>query len=179
MMYLQKRNSTILGTTLLLCAMLTNISFAQQRPTRDPLGFLKRALTEAGAPALTTDQETQITTLITAYKAAQPDEPSQALIDARTAMGAAILAGDLTTAQTQAGIISGLIAAENNVRLLALAKFGAEVIVILKNGGQLEYLVQKLSSERVVGLIESLAGRGGFGGGLGGGAGHGGPGRQE
>jgi hypothetical protein len=172
-MYLTKNKSLLLGPAFLALALCANLALAsaQQRVTRDSLGFLKRALTEAGAPALTTDQETQITTLVTAYKAAQPTEPSQALLDARAAYAAAVVAGDAAAAQNQAGIIAGLIAGENNTRLLALAKFGTDVSALLKNGGQLEYLVQKLSAERVLGVIESLVGHGGGGPG-------GGPGRR-
>lgn len=169
MMYQNKKMSLLGGTAFLICALLTNLALAstQQRGTRDPLGFLKRALTDAGAPALTTDQETQITAAVTAFRAAQPDEPSQALLDAKAAFDAAVLAGNLAAAQTQAGIISGLIAAENNARLLALAKFATDVRTILSNGGQLAYLTQKYDAQRVVGIIESLAGRGGFGDGPG------------
>jgi hypothetical protein len=172
-MYRTKKNSILIGTVCVVFALCANLALAaaQQKGTRDALGFLKRALTEANAPALTTDQEAQINTLVTAYKAAQPAEPSQALLDARAAYAAAVVAGDATAAQNQAGIIAGLIAGENNMRLLALAKFGTDVSTILKNGGQLEYLVQKLSSERVLGVIESLVGHGGGGPG-------GGPGRR-
>lgn len=164
-MYLTKKNSILWGTAFLVCALSANLALvsAQQRTTRDALGFLKRALTEASAPALTTDQETQLNTLITAYKAAQSTEPSQALLDAHAAYAAAVVAGNAAAAQTQAGIIAGLIAGEQNTRLLALAKFGTDVTTILKNGGQLEYLVQKLSTDRVLGVIESLVGHGGFG----------------
>ena len=164
-MYLTKKNSILCGMALLICTLITTVASAQQRPSRDPLGFLKRALAEANAPTLTTDQETQLTTLITAYKAAQPNEPNQALVAARTAFGAAIVAGDAAAAQTQAGIIAGLIAGETNTRLLALAKFATDVSAILKNGGQSSYLVQKFSSEQLVNIIESLAGHGGFGAG--------------
>lgn len=166
-----QKNSILCGTALLICTLITTVASAQQRPTRDSLGFLKRALTEAGAPTLTTDQETQLTTLITAYRAAQPTEPNQALVAARTAFAAAIVAGDAAAAQTQAGVIAGLIAGETNTRLLALAKFATDVSTILRNGGQLAYLVQKLSSEQVVNVVESLVGHGGFGAG-------GGPGRH-
>lgn len=164
-MYLTKKSGILFSTALLVCTLLANLAFgaSQQRSARDPLSFLKRALTEANAPALTTDQEAQLTTLITAFKAAQPDEPNQTLLDARTAFAAAVVAGNAAAAQTQAGIIAGLIAGENNTRLLALAKFGTDVTTILKNGGQLDYLVQKLSPERVLSFIESLAGAGGFG----------------
>lgn len=166
-MYLNKKMSILSGTALLVCALLTNLALAstQQKAARDPLGSLKRALTEAGAPALTTDQETQITAAVTAFRAAQPDEPSEALQSAKAAFDAAILAGDLAEAQKQAGIISGLIAANNNAHFLALAKFATDVRTILSNGGQLTYLTQKFAAERVVGIIESLVGHGGFGGG--------------
>lgn len=172
-MYLTKKHNILIGTICFIFAVCANLSLVtaqqpQSRGTRDALGFLKRALTEANAPALTTDQESQINTLITAFQAAQPADSSQALKDAREAYAAAVVAGNATAAQNQAGIIAGLISGEQNTRLLALAKFGTDVAAILKNGGQLEYLVQKMSNERLLGVIESLVGRGGGGPGGGG-----------
>src|SRR5215475_1317540 len=93
---------------MLICATVSGVIMvaAQQRPQRDPLGFLKRAITEANAPALSADQETQLTTLITNLHASRPKGPDETLKAAHTAYNAAILAGDLAAAQAQITIIA-------------------------------------------------------------------------
>jgi len=171
-MRLRERFASI--TVLLLCAIAANATMAtaQRAPQRDLLTSLKRAITEANAPALTTAQETQLNTLITNFRDALPDEPDEALEAARDAYDAAILAGNLTAAQAQAMIIAARFAQLNNARLQAEAKFKIDALAVLQSGGQLAPLKQKFGDERVLGLIDSLAGRG-FGGGPRGG----GPGR--
>ena len=165
MKYLKNKTGIVCGTAALLCTIIAGgaMAFDHQRQAADPLAFLKRALIEAGAASLTTDQESQINALLTAYKAALPTTVNQALLDARTAFNTAILAGNLAEAQKQAGIISGLVAGDDNARLLAQAKLGTDVRAILKNGGQYDALAQKFSSERLVGLLTSHGdfGRGG------------------
>ncbi len=165
MKYLKNKPGIICGTAILLCALLAGsaLAFDHQRQAADPLAFLKKALIEAGAASLTTDQESQINALLTAYKAALPNTVNQALLNARTAFNTAILAGNLAEAQKQAGIISGLVAGDDNARLLAEAKLGTDVRTILKNGGQYDALALKFSSERLVGLLTSHGdfGRGG------------------
>lgn len=164
-------------TVLLLCAMVGSaaLALAQRGAQRDALGFLKRALTEANAPALTADQETHLNTLITNFRSAQPTSPDTALEAARTAYENAILAGDLGTATAQATIIANRAAALSATRLQAEAKFDLDVLTILRNGGQLAPLTQKVGSDHILGLIGSLVGGGPFGGGRGFGPG-GGPG---
>ena len=163
---MKKHVNTAIKIVLLFCAIagLSAMALAQQGRTRDPLAFLKRAITEANAPALTADEETQLTTLITNFRQAQPRGPNQELQDARKAYNNAVLAGDLDTAQTQAGIISGLMAAQSRSSLTARAKFDTDALATLKNGGQLDALTQKLGNQRVLMLIGSLAGHP-FGGG--------------
>jgi Spy/CpxP family protein refolding chaperone len=153
-------------TALMLCAITVFTAMAQtpNGPRRDPLGALKRAISEANAPALTTDQETQLNTLITAYKDALPDEPDAALEAARDAFDAAVLAGNLTAAQAQATIIANRTAELTNNKLRAEAVFEIGVLALLKNGGQLDPLVTKFGADRVLGLVDSLIGRS-FGGG--------------
>ncbi len=67
-----------LSATLLLLSMaaLAGTGWAQARRTRDPLAGLKRALQEAGAAALTSAQENNITALITAFRAAHEAPPT-------------------------------------------------------------------------------------------------------
>lgn len=178
------RGKFVSGAVLLLCAIAGGsvMALAQpgpQRGPRDPLGFLKRAITEANAPALTSDQETQLNTLITNFRNAQPTEPDEALKAAHAAYAAAILASDLATAQAQAAIIANRSAELSNARLQAQAKFDIDVLAVLKSGGQLDPLKQKFG-DRLVGIVGSLVGGTPFGGGRpGGGFGFGPPGRPD
>jgi Spy/CpxP family protein refolding chaperone len=155
------------GAVLLLCAIATSAMMAMaqpgpQRGQRDPLGFLKRAITEANAPALTPDQETLLNTLIINFRNAQPTDPDEALKAAHDAYVAAVLAGDLTTAQAQATIIANRSAELSKARLQAQAKFEIDVLAVLKSGGQFEPLKQKFG-DRLVGIVGSLAGGPPFG----------------
>ncbi len=145
-------------TTLLLCALAVSIALGQTRPQRDSLGFLKRSITEANAPALTAQQETALTDMIKAFREAQPQGPDAALEAARTAYDNALLAGDLATANAQATILANRSAALSNARLQAEAKFKIDALATLKTGGQFEPLSQKYGSDRVLGLVGSLAG---------------------
>ncbi len=142
----------------------SSLAMAQRGGQRDALGFLKRALSEAGAPALTSEQETQLNTLINDFRSSLPTGPDEALKAARDAYSAALLAGDLTAAQAQATIIASRTSELSSARLQAATKFQIEALAALKNGGQLDALRQKLGDERVVGLISSLAGGPPFGG---------------
>jgi hypothetical protein len=173
-MKIQKRfiSTTILSLCLLTIGMTTALA---QPAQRDPLSGLKRAITQASAPALTAQQEADLTALITAYKDAQPDEPDADLQTAREAYDAAVLAGNVTAATAQAAIISSRQAALSNARLVAQATFEIAVLANLKAGGQFTALQTKLGDDRLLALAGSLAGGGGFGGPGGGpGGGHGG-----
>ncbi len=154
---------------LVLCAIVFNTSMAMAQSTiqRNPLRALKRAITEANAPALSTEQETQITALITQYQAALPDEPDEALQAARDAFNAALVAGDQAAAQTQAALIANRTAELLNARLNLEAQFTIGVFTVLKSGGQFDPLQQKFGDDRLLALVESLNnphfGRGGSG----------------
>lgn len=166
------------ASMMLLCALALNVSTTFGQTTqRDPLAQLKRAITQANAPVLTGTQETALNALITAYKDAQPDGPDAAIEAAHDAYVAAILAGKLADAQAQATIIANRAAVLSKAHLDADAKFDIDVLTILSNGGQLAPLNTKFTAERVLGLVDSLAGGhgGGFDGGPGGGHGGGRP----
>src|SRR5262245_49242596 len=105
---------------ILTILAITTIAMARQERRHDPLGFLKRVLTDSGASALTSDQETQLNTLITNFRTAQSDET---LTAARTAYTNAILSGDLEAAQAHAAIISSRMTDVHKARLQAVAKF--------------------------------------------------------
>lgn len=165
--------SKFINAALLFCALVasTTMTFAQHgnggpqgQATRDPLGALKRAITQASAPSLTTQQETDLTALITAYKAALPTEEDATLEAAREAFNAALIAGNLTTAQTQATAIATRQAQLSDARLKAAAKFVIDALTILKNGGQFALLQTKFGDDRTLHLVESLVGGGGLGG---------------
>ncbi|NOT63686.1 MAG: hypothetical protein HOP19_26025 [Acidobacteria bacterium] len=132
--------------------------------TRDPLAGLKRAITQAEAPALTATQETAINALITAYRDALPDEADAALETARDAYEAALLAGNQTAANTAADQIAARQAVLSAARLKASAKLTLDILANLRTGGQLTALNTKFTAERVLSLVRSLAGGGGFGG---------------
>ena len=163
------RGRVITSNSLLLGLILgvATIAQAQRGEPHEHLGFLKRVLNEAGATALTSDQETQLNTLITNFRNAQPKDKDETLEAARTAYSNAIIAGDLAAAQAQAAIISGQQTAHLNARAQGIAKFQIDVLAVLKGGGQLDVLRQKLGDERLVRMIGGLAGEGGpfFGGG--------------
>lgn len=166
------------ASMMLLCAIALSVTTAfgqPQRPQRDPLSFLKRAINEANAPALTASQETALTTLIAAYKDAQPDEPDAALEAARDAYDAAILTGNATEAAAQATIIANRVAVLTKARLDGQARFEIAVLTNLNQGGQLEPLKTKFGADRVLGIVRSLAGHGGRGDGPGRGPGGGRP----
>jgi Spy/CpxP family protein refolding chaperone len=168
-----RRGKMVAAAALILCAMFSsavNVLANEGAPQRDALRSLRRALTEANATALTTDQETQINALITAYQNALPDNDDDALEAARDAFDAAVLAGNLAAAQAQATIIANRTAALASARLQAEAQFEVGVLATLRNGGQLTALVTEFGNDRVLGVIDSLLGRGlAGGGGLGGG----------
>ncbi len=151
---------------LMICLLAVGVvsALADHGGTRDALTGLKRAITQASAPTLTTQQETDLNALITAYKDALPDEADAALEAAREAYDAAILAGDQAAAQTQIGIITTRTAALQTARLTAQAKFQIAVLANLKAGGQLDLLKTKLGDDRLLGLVESLIGQGPGGG---------------
>lgn len=138
-------------------------------PRGGGLSSLRRALTQANAPALTTAQETQIATLVTAYRDALPDDDDDALEAARDAFNAAVLAGNAAGAQAQATIIANLAAAHTRARLLAEAQFEIAVLALLRSGGQLNPLVTQFGNDRVLSIIDGLIGGGPGGGGPGGG----------
>jgi len=158
-------------TAIALCVVAGGLQVALAqgvRPTHDSLIGLKRALQEANAPALTTDQETQLKTLITAYhENNRPQGPSTELQAARKAYNEAILAGNADAAKAAEAQIAGLIATAEAARAQARITFELAALTILNGGGnatgpQVTALVQKFGEGKVIGLIDSLAG-GGFG----------------
>ncbi len=157
------KESIFLKAVALFCLMLMGLqgSNAQDRTQRDQLAGLKRALSEAGATALSTDQETALKTLITDYQASRSTTPDAALVAAQTAFENAILAGDLATAQAQAAIIATRKAAVELAALQAEATFKTSFLKTLTTA-QLSALTTRFGTS---GLLRLLGGESGFGGG--------------
>jgi hypothetical protein len=160
----QVRLASLFALLFCLLTASATTSLAQTQTQRDPLAGLKRAITRANAPALTTQQETALTTLITNYRDSLPDEPDAQLEAAREAYDAAILARNATAAATQAQAIATRSAALTLAKLQGEATFEIAVLNNLNSGGQLAPLTTELGNDGVLRLVNSLAGGRGFGG---------------
>lgn len=147
-------NRILTSTAILLALILTTsaVTFAQRKPT-DPLAPLKRAISQASAPALSTTQETALTTLITEYRDSLPDERDELIESAREALDAAVIAGDLAAAQTQITVITARVSQLQDARMTAEAKLAIGSIAVLKTGGQYDPLVTKYGTDRLLQLV--------------------------
>jgi hypothetical protein len=172
-------SQTVVRGFVALSLLLAGLTFALaqgqgqgQRQARDPLAGLKRALAEANAPALTTQQETDLNALITAYRNGLPTAPNENLRAAHTAYSNAIAAGDLAAATAAAATIANLTSTLTQARLQAAANLAVQALNVLKtNAGQVEALTTRFGTTGLSRILQSLGGRGGFGGP--GGPGHG------
>lgn len=164
---------TFVALCLGVCALIAQ---PQQRPPAPPqhdvLGALKHALTEAGAPALSAQQEQQLTDLIETARENQPKGPNEAMETAHRAYDNAIVAGNLAAANAQAAIIAQQISTETSTHLQAEAKIKIDALNILKaNANQMTALTQRFGTAGLSHLLNSLAGGPGGPGGPGGGPG--------
>jgi hypothetical protein len=154
----------------LLAQRPMDLSGSAQAP--DMLRSLKAALSDAGASALTSDQETQIQALITDFRTTTAPTTS----NARLAYDNYILTGNATGAAALIQTLMSEQTAQDLGRLQAQVAFSVSVVRALQSS-QLSLLQQKLGADGLVQLIQSLAGGpGGPGGGPGGRGGPGGPG---
>ncbi len=127
-------------------------------PHRDPLTRLKNALQAAGASALTTDQQTQLQSQITAYKTArQGQAPSASLQADRSQLESAILAKDSAAAKAAADKIAADMAGNITSHLEDQANFAIQALSVL-SGDQVTALQNHVGSAGVVRLLQSLAG---------------------
>ena len=161
-----RRRSIAVCLLLCLAPALALAQMTHDPMTHDPLAHLKHALSEAGAPALTANQEQQINSLITAFRNAhQPGTPNTTLQSALQAYQTAILNGDNTTAQAQADSIANEQANVSRKNLKDRAKLEIDVLAVLKsNDDQVGLLLKRIGSAGLSGLLGSLAGHGGPGG---------------
>jgi len=170
-----KISVSLAAAALVLCAVAASVphGWAQRRGggtagTFDPLGRLKRALSEAGAAALTSAQEDKINSLITDYRTSHtPPAPGDSTVSsARTEYDNDILNGDSAGAAAQAAIIAGEMTSHSTTRLKDEAKFAIDVIAQLRtNDDQVGALQKRFGTDGVVRLVISLVGGGpgGFG----------------
>jgi len=166
-----KKNRLISAAALGLCLafVLPGMSMAQavmysgqSDQTPDYLRPLKQALANAGATALTSDQETAIQTLITNFRTSTESTPSAT----RLAYDNDILTGNVAGAIALIPALNAEQAQQEQARQEAEISFAAAVVKALSSA-QLSALQQKLGADDTVRLIQSLAG--------GPGGGHGGP----
>jgi len=113
--------------------MITGALWAQERQfQRNPLRGLKGALNTAGAPALTSEQEEQLRTLLAEFRETQRTErPGTAIREARQAYQDAILNSDSAVAQLQAEIIANQTAATTVSKLENQASLKIQFLNIL------------------------------------------------
>jgi len=153
---------------LLLCLPFASPLPAQQAPPdqtgtttqhqRDPLVFLRHALGEAGAAALTSTQEQQLQSLITTFRSNEP-KPAQdtTLINARNAYEAAILKGDLNAANSAVTAISGEISKMATARMQAQAQFEIAALKVL-TPDQVNALQNRIGTSGLIGVLRSMTG---------------------
>lgn len=142
-----------------------HLAQAQDGPRRrgpgdgpQPFGAIKRALEEAGAPALSADQESQLAEIARAFHESLP-KPDESLRDAHAALDNAVLAGDTGAAQAAANALAGLQSSQLSARLSAEAAARIQVLNVLKaNDAQVTALVQRFGNEGLARLLGSVFG---------------------
>jgi hypothetical protein len=136
----------------------------------NPLAMLQRSLQQAGTPALTSDQITQLTSLITAFHSNQP-KPGQdtALTGYRNDLDNAILSGSLNSPAetTAANNIVTETAKLQYAQLLAEANFEISALGFLQTA-QVTALQTKLGTTGLVRVLGSMIGGPGMLGRMGG-----------
>lgn len=139
---------------------------------RDPLAFLKQALSKAGAAALDSTQETALNTLITNFRNANKPAPDPNEQGARDAYAKAILAGkNPTDANSAADNLAGLMAAHQRSMLEAEAGFMIQALSYLSSD-QVAALQKSVGDTGILRVLRSMIGPGpGFGRGMMGGRG--------
>lgn len=134
--------------------------WAQQPPwPRDSLRVLRLALREAGAPALTGQQEDALRSLLVTYRLSRrpPQQILAVLQAARRAYDEAIVAGDSVTAKSQATTIANQSAALISTTLQGETDVKVGIVNVLKqNEAQLSLLVKRFGTRGVARLLDAL-----------------------
>jgi hypothetical protein len=130
--------------------------------------MLQASLQQVGAAALTTDQTTQLTSLITAFRSNQP-KPGQdtVLIGARNDLDNAILSGNTAAVTTAATTIVGEQSKLQYQQTVAEANFEISALAVLTTN-QVTALQGKLGTTGLVRILGSMIGGPGMLGRMGG-----------
>ena len=151
---------TLLTGLLLVTLIGSQPGWGQQPPRpRDPLRVLRVALREAGAPALTGQQEDALRSLLVTYRLSRrsPQQILAALQAARRAHDEAIVAGDSATAKSQATTIANQTATLIGMTLQDEADVKVGVINVLKqNDDQLGLLVKRFGTGGMARLLNAV-----------------------
>lgn len=132
----------------------------------NPLMRLQRVIQKSGAPALTTDQQSALQTLIQTYRSAlQSASANSGVQTARQNLENAVLSGDRASATSAADALASAITTNVPKRLEALATFEVEALAVLQP--QASALKQELGNSGFVALLESLVGGPGLRAGMG------------
>ena len=155
--YYSKLSLAIFPLLALLIVAGTAVQ-AHREGANDPLSRLKQALAAAGAPALTSDQEQQITALITAWQATAANLSTGNLESDEQAFNDAILNVDANTALSKAEVIGSDVATSTTARLKAVAVFEISLLNMLKtNNNQVVLLVNRFGTTGLSRLLNSFA----------------------
>ena len=185
-MHLRKRSSGIAVVVLIAMCLLAASPLSAQgmrgRPGQrmmgpggaaqgvqgNPLAMLQRSLQQTGAAALTTDQTTQLTSLITTFHSNQP-KPGQdtVLTGARNDLDNAILKGDTAGVAAAATAIANETTKIQDQQILEEASFESSALRVL-TPAQVTALQGKLGSTGLVRVLGSMIGGPGMLGRMGG-----------
>ncbi len=131
---------------------------AGQRVPRNPLAMLERALANAGANPLTSDQQQQLQTMITTFRNAHQKAPDATLQSDRSQLETAIMAKDSAGAKAAADKLAADMTGKTSANLQDLANFDIQALGVLQSD-QVTALQNKVGTAGVVRLLESLTGR--------------------
>ncbi len=125
---------------------------------RNPLMRLNRALQSAGAAPLDSNQQQQLNSLISDYRAAQPrGNPDAALQSARHDLENAILAKDEAGMTTAAGKIATEISNQASSTIQDRGKFEIQALSILSSD-QVAALKNQIGDAGLIRILGSVAG---------------------
>jgi hypothetical protein len=141
----------------------------------NPVSFLKQALEEAGATALSSDQETQVQTLIDSIRQAlTSQEPDAKLQAALSAYQESVMSGDLAGAKTAAATLAARETQNSQTRLEDQANWIMQLMALL-TPDQVSKLIAKFETAGAFRIFAGVTGHMGFRGFPGGGMPGGGP----
>ena len=159
---LHRAFSLLIMGALFLCIIVGNFQVTQAQqpsqppPSRGSLNVLTRALADAGAPELTSEQEEKLTPLIqTLREQCRSERPEPAEPSPKEAYENAILASDLAAAQQQATLIANQFSARMESKLKAGADAKIQALAVLSDD-QKAGLSQRIGTAGVSRVLDSL-----------------------